>query len=59
MGQLRINQWFGYGMAQTWIRNDSTLGTNRLHLGTKRLGTKRPRVKNDRTPFFLALQCKN
>lgn len=47
MGQLRINQRFGYGTAQTWIRNDSTLGTNR------------PRVRNDRTPFFLALQCKN
>ncbi|XP_027047038.1 short transient receptor potential channel 5-like [Pocillopora damicornis] len=53
MGRLRINQRFGYGTAQTWIRNDSTLGTNRLHLDTKRLGTKRPRFISHRLVYRL------
>ena len=42
---IRIDQRLGFGA------NRLKLGTNGLHLAAKRLGVKRPWVRNDRVPL--------
>jgi len=37
----------GTNRPEGWVRTDRKLGTKRPSLGTNRLGTKRPWVRND------------
>ena len=44
----------GTNRPEGWVRTDSKVGTKRLSLGTNRLGTKDPWVRNDWIPTKMA-----
>ena len=41
----------GTNRPEGWVRNKLNVGTKHLSLGTNRLGTKDPRVRNDWIPW--------